>query len=66
MEVNHHLQLENKHKHKLWKEYLLEGLMIFIAVMLGFIAENIRENLTVKEKKQTPPVKNRSWFIIKL
>ena len=26
------------------KEYLLEGLMIFIAVMLGFIAENIREN----------------------
>ena len=56
MEVNHHLQLENKHKHKhkLWKEYLLEGLMIFIAVMLGFIAENIRENLTVKEKKTNP------------
>ncbi len=26
------------------KEYLLEGLMIFVAVSMGFIAENIREN----------------------
>ena len=41
MEVHHHPQLD--HKHKPWKEYLLEGLMIFIAVMMGFIAENIRE-----------------------
>jgi len=44
MEVHHHPQLE--HKHKPWKEYLLEGFMIFIAVMMGFIAENIRENIT--------------------
>lgn len=47
MEVHHHPQLE--HKHKPWKEYLLEGFMIFIAVMMGFIAENIRENITNNE-----------------
>lgn len=47
MEVHHHPQLE--HKHKPWKEYLLEGFMIFIAVMMGFIAENIRENITNRE-----------------
>jgi len=39
MEVHHHPELH--HKHKPWKEYLLEGLMIFIAVMMGFIAEKI-------------------------
>jgi hypothetical protein len=44
MEVQHHPQLE--HKPKPWKEYLLEGFMIFIAVMMGFIAENIREDIT--------------------
>lgn len=27
------------------KEYVLEGLMIFVAVVLGFIAENIREKM---------------------
>ncbi|HTS44052.1 MAG TPA: hypothetical protein VMH01_06620 [Puia sp.] len=47
MEVHHHPDLHHKSKH--WKEYLLEGLMIFIAVMLGFIAENIRENITTRE-----------------
>jgi len=47
MEVHHHPQLD--HKPKPWKEYLLEGLMIFIAVMMGFIAENIREDLTNNE-----------------
>ena len=40
MEVHHHPQLD--HQPKPWKEYLLEGFMIFIAVMMGFIAENIR------------------------
>jgi len=44
MEVHHHPQLE--HKPKPWKEYLLEGLMIFLAVILGFIAENIRESIS--------------------
>ncbi|MGZ3751845.1 MAG: hypothetical protein ACXVAU_11245 [Mucilaginibacter sp.] len=47
MEVHHHPQLEHKPKH--WKEYLLEGFMIFIAVMMGFIAENIRENISNSE-----------------
>ena len=47
MEVHHHPQLD--HKPKPWKEYLLEGLMIFIAVMLGFFAENIREDITNNE-----------------
>src|SRR5581483_10722792 len=44
MEVHHHPQL--KHEPKPWKEYLLEGLMIFLAVLMGFIAENIRESIT--------------------
>ena|SRR5665213_3348612 len=44
MEVHHHPQLE--HKPKPWKEYLLEGMMIFLAVFMGFIAENIRESIS--------------------
>ena len=40
MEVHHHPQVEKKN----FKEYLLEGLMIFLAVFLGFVAENIREH----------------------
>jgi len=47
MEVHHHPQLD--HKPKPIKEYLLEGFMIFIAVMMGFIAENIRESITNSE-----------------
>jgi len=50
MEVHHHPQLE--HKPKPIKEYLLEGFMIFIAVMMGFIAENIRENIDNNEQVQ--------------
>jgi len=50
MEVHHHPQLV--HKEKPWKEYLLEGLMIFIAVSMGFIAENIREHLSEQNKKK--------------
>jgi hypothetical protein len=42
MEVHHHPEVE----HKGFKEYLLEGLMIFLAVMMGFIAENIRESIS--------------------
>jgi hypothetical protein len=47
MEVHHHPQLE--HNPKPWKEYLLEGFMIFIAVMMGFIAENIRDEINNSE-----------------
>lgn len=44
MEVHHHPQLN--HKAKPWREYLLEGLMIFLAVTLGFFAENLREHIS--------------------
>jgi len=44
MEVHHHPQLH--HERKPWKEYLLEGLMIFLAVTMGFFAESLREHIT--------------------
>jgi len=46
MEVHHHPHVEKKR----FKEYFLEGLMIFMAVTLGFIAENIRENISENHK----------------
>ncbi|HVM89919.1 MAG TPA: hypothetical protein VMT76_17155 [Puia sp.] len=49
MEVHHHPDLH--HSKKKWKEYFLEFLMIFLAVTMGFIAENFREYLTTKEKE---------------
>ena len=48
MEVHHHPHVEKKN----FKEYLLEGLMIFLAVSMGFIAENIRESTTAHEKEK--------------
>ncbi|MES2328124.1 MAG: hypothetical protein V4539_00890 [Bacteroidota bacterium] len=47
MEVHHHPHVEKKN----FKEYLLEGLMIFLAVSMGFIAENIREGITERQKE---------------
>ncbi len=47
MEVHHHPHVEKKN----FKEYLLEGLMIFLAVTMGFIAESIRENITKHERE---------------
>ena len=47
MEVHHHPHVEKKN----FKEYLLEGLMIFLAVSMGFIAESIRENITKHERE---------------
>jgi hypothetical protein len=41
MEVHHSHHLDHKKK---WSEYLLEFLMLFLAVFLGFTAENIREH----------------------
>ena len=38
MEVHHH-----SHHPKKWKEYVTEFLMLFLAVSMGFIAENLRE-----------------------
>src|SRR5258706_13653022 len=48
MEVHHHPQAEKKN----FKGYLLEGLMIFIAVMLGFFAESLREHISDKSKER--------------
>jgi len=48
MEVHHHPKLH--HESKPWKEYLLEGLMIFLAVTMGFFAEQIRERHVEKER----------------
>ena len=45
MEVHHHPHIEKKS----FKEYFFEGLMIFLAVSMGFIAENIRENINNTE-----------------
>lgn len=42
MEVHHHPNVEKKN----FKEYFLEFIMIFLAVTMGFIAENIREHFT--------------------
>ena len=45
MEVHHH-----SHHPKKWKEYLTEFFMLFAAVSLGFLAENIREGYVEKER----------------
>src|SRR5580704_791747 len=45
MEVHHHPQVEKKN----FKEYFLEFLMIFLAVTMGFFAENIREYFAEKK-----------------
>jgi hypothetical protein len=50
MEVHHHPDIN--HKPKKWKEYFLEFLMIFLAVTLGFIAENLREHITDRVKER--------------
>ena len=55
MEVHHHPHIPTHAKP--WKEYLLEGLMIFIAVTLGYGAENIREHY-VETKKALISAKN--------
>jgi hypothetical protein len=50
MEVHHHPGLH--HKSKPWKECLLEGLMIFIAVTMGVFAESLKEHFGDKEKER--------------
>jgi hypothetical protein len=49
MEVHHHPNLH--HEKKPWKEYLLEGLMIFVAVTMGFFAESLREHIANNERE---------------
>jgi hypothetical protein len=48
MEVHHPHHPTHKKK---WAEYLLEFFMLFIAVTLGFFAENVREGLSNREKE---------------
>lgn len=50
MEVHHHPDLH--HKPKKFKEYFLEFLMIFLAVTMGFFAENIREHFSESKKEK--------------
>src|SRR5665647_2013300 len=50
MEVHHHPDLH--HNLKKWKEYFLEFLMIFLAVTMGFLAENFREYNVNKSKEK--------------
>jgi hypothetical protein len=50
METHHHP--DNYPKPKKWKEYFLEFLMIFLAVTLGFVAENFREHLNDRAKEK--------------
>ncbi len=53
MEVHHHPHIGKKK----FKEYFLEFLMIFLAVSLGFFAENIREKI-VENKKEHHYIQN--------
>jgi hypothetical protein len=46
MEVHHH-----SHHPKKWKEYITEFIMLFLAVSLGFMAENIREHQIEKHRE---------------
>lgn len=48
MEVHHHPKVEKKN----FKEYFLEFVMIFLAVTMGFFAENIRENITEHRREK--------------
>ncbi len=50
MEVHHHPDLH--HKKKNFREYFLEFLMIFLAVTMGFIAENVREYFADAQKEK--------------
>jgi len=58
--VHHHPDLH--HKKKNFKEYFLEFVMIFLAVTLGFFAENIREHYSDKSKEQEFVVSLKEGF----
>src|SRR4030095_2674252 len=56
--IQHTKEMEvHKHPHhvthkKKWAEYFLEFMMIFLAVTLGFFAENIRERVTESHREK--------------
>ena len=47
MEVHHPSQSGHKKK---WTEYILEFFMLFLAIFLGFVAENFREHVVEKNR----------------
>lgn len=49
MEVHHPHHPTHKKK---WSEYLFEFFMLFVAVTLGFFAENFREHIAENNKKK--------------
>ncbi len=49
MEVHHPHHPTHKKK---WGEYLLEFLMLFLAVSMGFVAENVREKYVERERSE--------------
>lgn len=49
MEVHHPHHSDHLKK---WSELLLEFFMLFLAVTLGFFAENIRESIAAKHRKK--------------
>ncbi|HVT85161.1 MAG TPA: hypothetical protein VHD35_08145 [Chitinophagaceae bacterium] len=48
MEIHHH---HSSHEHKKWHHYFWEFFMLFLAVTLGFLVENMRERLTEHKKE---------------
>jgi len=54
MEVHHPHHVTHKKK---WTEYLLEFFMLFLAVFLGFLAENQREHY-IEKKREKVYIKN--------
>src|SRR5258705_9296530 len=50
MEVHHPHHPNHKKK---WTGYLLEFLMLFLAVFLGFLAENAREHMVERKKERS-------------
>ena len=51
MEVHHHAH--SSHGKKNWKSYFWEFLMLFLAVSLGFYAENLREGILHNKEVKT-------------
>ena len=49
MDTHHPHHVTHKKK---WTEYLLEFFMLFLAVFLGFVAENIREHVVEKDREK--------------
>jgi hypothetical protein len=57
MEVHHHQTAAASHSVKKWTHYFWEFLMLFLAVICGFMAENMREH-TIEKKRENIYMKN--------